>query len=116
MCRKQEDFQNLQFSVDKQLLEQQIANTRMMIENRKSALSINARDTQREIEKYNLQKLVLNTLKNLKSIPDLRNDTIYSNRIRRGIQINTENYHIINQSQINISNWEKATSHKTGKC
>jgi len=52
--RKQEDFQNLQFAVDKQLLEQQIANTRMMIENRKLALSINARDTQREIEEYNL--------------------------------------------------------------
>ena len=42
-----------------------------------------------------------------KRIPDLRNDTIYSNRIRRGILINTEIYHIINQSQINISNWEK---------
>jgi len=105
--RKQEDFQNVQFAVDKQLLEQQIANTRMMIENRKLALSINARDTQREIEEYNLRKLILNTLKNLKSIPDLRNDTIYSNRIRRGILINTEIYRIINQSQINIYNWEK---------
>jgi len=31
--RKQEHFQNLQFAVDKQLLEQQIANTRIMIEN-----------------------------------------------------------------------------------
>jgi len=61
--RKQEDFQNLQFAVNKQLLEQQIANTRMVIENRKLALSINARDTQREIEEYNLRKLILNTLK-----------------------------------------------------
>ena len=104
---KQEDFQNLQFSVDKQLLEQQIANTRMMIENRKLALSINARDTQRETEEYNIQKLILNTLKSLKSIPHLRNDTIYSNRIHRGILINTEIYRIINQFQINISNWEK---------
>jgi len=105
--RKQEDFQNLQFAVDKQLLEQQISNTRMVIENRKLALSINARDTQREIEEYNLRKPTLNTLKSLKSIPDLRKDTIYSNRIRRGILINTEIYRIINQSQTNISNWEK---------
>jgi len=104
---KQEDFQNLQFSVDKQLLEQQIAYTRMMIENRKLALSIIARDTQREIEEYNLRKLILNTLKNFKSISDLRNDTIYSNRIHRGILINTEIYRIINQAHINISNWEK---------
>jgi len=49
----------------------------------------------------------LNTLKSLKSIPDLRNDAIYSNRIRRGILINTEIYRIINQSQTNVSNWEK---------
>ena len=47
--RKQEDFQNLQFAVDKQHLEQQIANTRMVIENQKLALSINARDTQRNL-------------------------------------------------------------------
>ena len=105
--RKQEDFQHLQFAVDKQLLEQQIANTRMVIKNRKLALSINVRDTQREIEEYNLRKLILNTLKSLKSIPDLRNDTIYSNRIRRGILFNTEIYRIINQSQTNVSNWEK---------
>ena len=105
--RKLEDFQNLQFAVDKQLLEQQIANTRMMIENRKLALSINARDTQRETEEYNIQKLILNTLKSLKSIPDVSNDTIYSNRIRGGILITTEIYRIINQSQTNASTWEK---------
>jgi len=105
--RKQEDFQNLQFAIDKQLLEQQIADTRTVIENRKLALSINARDTQREIEEYNLRKLILNTLKSLKSIPNLRNETIYSNRIRRGILINTEIYRIINQFQTNVSNWEK---------
>jgi len=35
------------------------------------------------------------------------NNTIYSNRIRRGILINTEIYRIINQSQTNVSNWEK---------
>ena len=66
--RKQENLQNLQFAADKQLLEQQIANTRMVIGNRKLALSINARDTQREIEEYNQRKLLLNTLKSLKNI------------------------------------------------
>ena len=101
------NFQNLQFAVNRQLLEQQIANSRMIIENRRLALSINARDTQREIEEYNVRKLMLNTLKRLKTIPDLRNDTVYSNRIHRGILINTEVYRIINQSQANVSNWEK---------
>jgi len=67
----------LQFAVNQQLLEQQIATSRMIIENRRLALSINARDTQREIEEYNVRKLILNTLKNLKSIPDVWNDTIY---------------------------------------
>jgi len=66
LAGKQEDFQNLQFSVDQQLLEQQIANSRMIIENRRLALSINVRDTQREIEEYNIRKLILNTLKSLK--------------------------------------------------
>ena len=67
----------MQFAVNQQLLEQQIATSRMIIENRRLALSINARDTQREIEEYNVRKLILNTLKNLKSIPDVWNDTIY---------------------------------------
>jgi len=53
IASKQDDFQNLQFAVNRELLEQQIANSRMIIENRKIALSINAIDTQREIEEYN---------------------------------------------------------------
>jgi len=44
-------------------------------------------------------------IEKIKTIPDLRNDTVYSNRIHRGILINTEVYRIINQSQ--VSNWEK---------
>jgi len=107
LASKQEDFQNLQFAVTRQLLEQQIANSRMIIENRRLALSINTRDTQREIEEYNVRKLILNTLKSLISIPDIRNDTIYSSRIRRGILINTEVYRIINQSHANVSTWDK---------
>jgi len=50
----------LQFAVYQQLLDQQIANSRMIIENRQLALSITARDTQREIEEYNIRKLILN--------------------------------------------------------
>jgi len=50
LAGKQEDFQNLQFAIDQQLLEQQISNSRMIIENRRLALSINTGDTQREIK------------------------------------------------------------------
>ena len=112
LAGKQEDFQNLQFAINQQLLERQIANSRMIIENRRLALSINARDTQREIEEYDVRKLILNTLKSLKSFPDIRNDTIYSNRIYRGILINTEVYRITNQSHANVSNWDKQHSTK----
>jgi len=76
----------------------------MIIESRRLASSINAGDTQREIEEYYVRKLILNTLKGLKTIPDLRNDTVYSNRIHRGILINTEVCRIINQPQANVSN------------
>jgi len=34
LAGKQEEFQNLQFAVDQQLLEQQISNSRMIIENK----------------------------------------------------------------------------------
>ena len=57
LAGKQEDFQNLQFAINQQLLERQIANSRMIIENRRLALSINARDTQREIEEYDVRTL-----------------------------------------------------------
>ena len=50
LAGKQEDIQNLQFAVDQQLLEQQISNSRMIIENRRLALSINTGDAQREIK------------------------------------------------------------------
>jgi len=53
LASEQEDFQNLQFAINQQLLERQIANSRMIIENRRLAVSINARDTLREIEEYN---------------------------------------------------------------
>jgi len=104
LASKQEDFQNLQLSADQQLLQQQISNPRMIIENRRLASSINAGDTQREIEEYYVRKLILNTLKGLKTIPDLRNDTVYSNRIHRVILINTDVCRTINQSQANVSN------------
>jgi len=58
IASKQDDFQNLQFAVNRQLLEQQIANSRMIIKNRKIALGVNAIDTQREIEEYNIRKLI----------------------------------------------------------
>jgi len=79
----------------------------MIVENRRLDLSINAGVTQREIEEYNVRKLILNSLKTLKTIPDLRYDTVYSNRIHKGILINTEAYRIISQSHTSFSNWEK---------
>jgi len=53
-------------------------------------LSVNAKNTQREILKYEIRKFALNALKKLKIIPNRRNDTTYSNSIRRGTLVNTE--------------------------
>jgi len=52
-------------------------------------MSNDAHKTQRDIEEYNARNLILQTLKRLKNIPSLRNDTVYRNEIIKGTIINT---------------------------
>jgi len=85
LANRQQRFENFMFSFNRQLLEQQIITMRRSIENRKLIMSQNAREAQRSIEEYNSRKLILQTLKALKNIPLLRNDTIYRNQIAKGI-------------------------------
>jgi len=82
------------FSFIRQLLEQQITTTRRSIEKRKSILCQNAQETQRSIDEYNSQKLILQAGNTSKNTPSLRNDTIYRNQIVEGFIHNTENYRI----------------------
>jgi len=97
LANRQQRFENFMFSFNRQLLEQQIITMRRSIKNRKLVLSLNARETQRSVDKYDSRKLILQALKTLKNISSLRNNTIYRNQITKGIIHNTENYRLIQQ-------------------
>jgi len=66
-------------------------------------MSNNAHKTQRDIEEYNAKKLILQAMKRLKTIPSLRNDTVYRNQIKKGIIINTEIYRLVKQNADNYT-------------
>jgi len=79
LANRQHRFETYILAFNEQLLKQQIVTTRRSIENRKLILSQNAYETQRSLKEYNSRKLILQTLKTLKNIPALKNDTIYRN-------------------------------------
>jgi len=98
------------FSFNRQRLEQQIITTRRSIKNRKLILSQNVREKKSSIEEYNSRKLILQALKTLKTIPSLRNDTIYRNQITKGTIHNTEIYRLIHKDVKNFANCVKQHS------
>jgi len=51
--------------------------------------------------------LILQTLKTLKNIPALKNDTIYRNQIQNGIIQNTAIYKIIKNNEKNLALWKQ---------
>ena len=69
LANRQQRFETYILAFNEQLLKQQIATTRRSIENRKLILSQNAHETQMAIKEYNSRKLILQALKNLKTIP-----------------------------------------------
>jgi len=97
LANRQRRFEDFMFSFNRQPLEQQIITTRRFTENRKFIFCQNAQETQRSIDEYNPRKLILQVLKTSKSIPSLRNDTIYRNQIVERITHNTKIYRIIQQ-------------------
>jgi len=107
LANRQHRFETYILAFNEQLLKQQIVTTRRSIENRKLILSQNAHETQRALKEYNSRKLILQTLKTLKNIPALKNDTIYRNQIQHGIIQNTEIYKIIKNSEQNITQWRQ---------
>jgi len=107
LANRQHKFEIYILAFNEQLLKQQIVTTRRSIENRKLILSQNAHETQIALKEYNARKLILRTLKTLKSIPALKNDTIYRNQIQNGIIQNTEIYKIIKQGEHNLTLWKK---------
>ena len=107
LASRQHKFETYILAFNEQLLKQQIVTTRRSIENRKLILSRNAHQTQIALKEYNARKLILQTLKKLKNIPALKNDTIYRNQIQNGIIQNTEIYKIIKQGQHNLTLWQQ---------
>jgi len=107
LANRQHKFEIYILAFNEQLLKQQIVTTRRSIENRKLILSQNAHETQIALKEYNARKLILKTLKTLKSIPSLKNDTIYRNQIQNGIIQNTEIYKIIKQGEYNLTLWKQ---------
>jgi len=107
LANRQHQFETYILAFNEQMLKQQIENTRRSIENRKLILSRDAHQAQLALQEYNSRKLILRTLKTLKNIPALRNDTIYKNQIQNGIIQNTEIYKIIKQGEENLTLWKK---------
>jgi len=107
LANRQHRFETFILAFNEQLLKQQIVTTRRSIENRKLILSRNAHATQIALKEYNSRKLILQTLKTLKNIPALKNDTIYRNQIQNGIIQNTEIYKIIKEGEQNLTLWKQ---------
>jgi len=107
LANRQHKFETYILAFNEQLLKQQIVTTRRSIENRKLILSQNAHETQIALKEYNSRKLILQTLKTLKNIPALKNDTIYRNQILNGVIQNTEIYKIIKQGEHNLTLWRQ---------
>jgi len=107
LANRQHRFETYILAFNEQLLKQQIVTTRRSIENRKLILSQNAYETQIALKEYNSRKLILQTLKTLKNIPSLKNDTIYRNQILNGVIQNTEIYKIIKQGEHNLTLWRQ---------
>jgi len=107
LANRQQRFETYILAFNRQLLQPQIITTRRSIENRKLILSRNAHGTQLAIKEYNSKKLILQALKRLKTIPSIRNDTVYRDQIQDGIIHNTEIYRIIKNDQHNLTKWIK---------
>ena len=56
---------------------------------------------------FRSRKLILQTLKTLKNIPALKNDTIHRNLILNGVIQNTEIYKIIRKGEQNLTLWRQ---------
>lgn len=75
----------MQLTIDRQLIENQIATSRAVLENRQLALAAGKASAQTAIINYHLHKRIIALSEHMEPINTLRNDTVYRNTIRKGL-------------------------------
>jgi len=88
----QECTNRVQYAVDKQLLENTVANTKAILETRQIALTEGNEDAKRAILDFHLHRRILLMLKDLRPVQGLMNYTVYKTNIRQGIMENEALY------------------------
>jgi len=88
----QERINRVQYAVDKQLLQNTVANTKAILETRQLALTEGNEDAKRAIINFHLHRRILLMLRDLRPVQGLMNYTIYKTNIRQGIMENEALY------------------------
>ena len=88
----QERTNRVQYAVDKQLLENTVANTKAILETRQIALTEGNEDAKRAILNFHLHRRILLMLRDLRPVRGLMNYTVYKTNIRQGIMENEALY------------------------
>jgi len=85
LANRENTFEKTQITIDRQLIEGEIALSRTTIENRQLALATGKASAQAAIIDYHLHKRIISLMEHLPTIKEIQNNTIYSNNLRRGI-------------------------------
>lgn len=83
--RAQENKNRIQNAINRQFMQQTIANTRAILENRKLALLEGHEDAKRALLDFHLHGRILMMMGDLKPVRDLMNYTVYETNIRQGL-------------------------------
>ena len=89
---KEAEFEDLQLSLDRQLLQNQVANSRAILENHELALAAGKRSAQQAVIEYHIHKRVIALMEHLEPIAELKQDRVYKTTIRKGIIANEKLY------------------------
>ena len=92
LAGRESQFENQQVVINKQLIEAVVRNSRGIMENRQLALHAGEATAQAAIMNYHIHRRMIALLEHLEPIPGLINNTIYRNRIRKGLIATTSLY------------------------
>jgi len=92
LAGRESDFEHQQVALNKQLIEAMVRNSRGIMENRQLALHAGEATAQAAIMNYHLHRRMIALLEHLEPIPGLKNNTIYKNRIKKGLIATTSLY------------------------
>jgi len=92
LAGRESEFENQQVEINKQVIEAIVRNSRGVMENRQLALHAGEATAQAAIMNYHIHRRMMALLEHLEPIPGLKNNTIYKNRIRKGLIATTSLY------------------------